>query len=842
MPNSNFKPNRLAATVSAITAVTAMSSINVNAQATDAAMLEEIVVTATARKATVTEIPYNISAMAGTELEANGITDQAELLRAMSGVSVVDRGYRNSGTVNSIIIRGLNVDNGANGDISLNAVPTVATYVDNTPMFANFVLKDIERVEVLRGPQGTLYGSGALGGAVRYISNKPSTEGFEASLAGDFSATDGSEGSNTSLDAMINIPMGESFAVRANLGRIDNDGVIDYINAYQMNEYGEPMIADGSSCVDPRAATDDQVLNNGACYESVEDADTVEIDYAKVAAKWTLGDKLSATLTYQHQEDMIGARRAVTLGDNNQPTTSDLYFSYGDDDSGQVLLEPSQREVELYSLDVEADLGFATLTYNASSYDHEGMGESDNGGLWVSGGQDDASSSRDWISAFGYAGWPRPAQRAERGYTDDSTVHELRLVSSNEDSAIDWLVGYFKLDQDQTVYQDSWNPGMNEFNDACRAQGGPVNPPAACAGFWPRWYDGLTERDFEYRRDVQFEETAVYGELTYHLSDELRVTGGFRWFDNETTNDTIMGYPLVVGWTSSQFPTSTESDDDVLLKLNVSYDLCDDCMVYGTISEGYRRGGANAVPSVDNGDPFGEPNAEAIRQYAKDSVINYELGVKGNYNGAQYTLSGFYVDWKDPQLNTTTAWYGFYIAMNGEAASTAGIEAEVEGYIADSVHYRAGYTYVDAELDAAFISTQTGGEIAGSGSRLPSSPQHVFSGSLDKTWTMSNGLDLVARGNMYYQSDSENFINKASALSETHDGFAILGASVSLVSEKWAATAYAKNLTNEAGVTGSFPEAHWSYDTGTFEQWYGNGNRQFITQPRTMGVRLSYRF
>ena len=167
-------------------------------------LMEEVIVTATARKQSVQDIPYNISAMQGDELTAQNITTEADLLRSMSGVSVIDRGYRNSGTVNSIIIRGLNVDSGANGDIALSAVPTVSTYVDNTPMYANFVLKDIERVEVLRGPQGTLYGSGALGGTVRYITQKPSFEQFSGEIKGDVSRTNGSEGENLNFDALVN--------------------------------------------------------------------------------------------------------------------------------------------------------------------------------------------------------------------------------------------------------------------------------------------------------------------------------------------------------------------------------------------------------------------------------------------------------------------------------------------------------------------------------------------------------------------------------------------------------------------------------------------------------------
>jgi outer membrane receptor protein involved in Fe transport len=798
--------------------------------------LEEVIVTASARQQSVQDIPYNISAMSGEEMVNQQITDQADLLRSISGVSVVDRGYRNSGTVNSIIIRGLNVDNGLNGDIALNAVPTVSTYVDNTPLFANFVLKDLKRVEVLRGPQGTLYGSGSLGGTVRYITNRPSTEAFEGEVFGEYSESEGSDGNNMNMNLMLNVPITDSLALRGHIGRIDNDGVVDYVNAYRLNSFGEPMIKEGDNCIDPRAASDQQVLFNGACYKNEEDADDAELDYARVALRFDATDDLSLLLAYQTQEDEIGARRAVTEGDNNQPVDSENYFAYDDHESGQVLLEDTEREVDLYTLDVEWDLGFATLTSNSSYYENEGKGNSDNGGLWVSGGEVDGTS-RDWISAFGYSGWPRPAQRAERGYDDETFVQELRLVSSATDARIDWVAGAFYLDQDQTVWQNSWNPGMDVFNDACRATGDPV-----CDNFWPRFYDGLTERDFEYRRDVTFEELAVYGELTYHLTDKIHLTGGARWFDNETENDTIMGFPLVEGWTSSEVPRSTDKDDDILLKGNVAYDLSDNAMIYGTVSEGYRRGGANAVPSFENGDPFGEPNAEAIRTFAKDEVLNFEVGIKGRTDAMTYTVSAFYVDWDDPQLNTTSDWYGFYIATNGDSAVTQGVEVEVDGFVLNNVHYRVGYTWVDAELDEDFFSPQQGGLVAEDGSTLPGTPEHVLSATLDKTWSLSNDLDLVARVSAYYQDETENYINDGSPLNETFDSFWLVSASATVFLDNWRLTLFGKNLGDEEGVTGAFPSAHWSFDTGVFENWYGNGNRQMITQPRTLGASVTYQF
>jgi outer membrane receptor protein involved in Fe transport len=426
------------------------------------------------------------------------------------------------------------------------------------------------------------------------------------------------------------------------------------------------------------------------------------------------------------------------------------------------------------------------------------MGESDNGGLWASGG-------RDWNWLFYGGEWPRPAQRAERGYEDEATIQEFRLVSNDTVNGFDWLLGAYYMDQESRAYQLSHNPGMNLFKNACRNTGDVLCTTGGIyGGFWPRFYAGdLTEIDFEYIRDTDYEEKAIYGELTYHVNDDFRVTGGFRWFDNDTVNDMVLGFPLPPGATSPKAPQSKDSDDDVLIKLNASWDLSDEMMAYGTYSEGYRHGGAQSVPSADNGDPFGEPNAEAIRTFASDSVKNYEIGIKGSSRNFNYSASVFHVDWEDPQLNTTTAWFGFYLAANGEEASTQGVELEIEGYAGDALHYRLGYTYVKA---------------------------------------LGNGMELTAGLNGSYQSESTNFISETSTWYDEFDSFWIWNASLRVEDDKWFGVLYVKNAGNEEAVSGSFPCSQFCNDTGTFENWYGNANRQMVTQPRTIGLTFGYKF
>ncbi|HEY5774768.1 MAG TPA: TonB-dependent receptor plug domain-containing protein, partial [Xanthomonadales bacterium] len=456
--------NRKLLTTAITTAIIASTQVSLalaqdqanEGNSTDNMVLEEIIVTATSRAESTQDIPYNISAITGADIEAQNIVDANELMRTIAGVSVVDRGYRNQGHMNSIVIRGVNVDNGVNGDVGLSSVSTVATYVDNTPIFANFLLKDVERVEVLRGPQGTLYGSGALGGAVRYIMNKPDPSGFDAEARGSLGKTDGSSGTNQSADVMLNFPIGASAAFRISGGIIDNDGVIDYVNLYQLGDNGKPMVqADNGQCTNNNSSSlsPEEVAFNGACYTSKKDADDVKIKYLRASFLWDASDDLRFQLTYQRQDDDIGGRRSTTKGAD--------YFGnqYGDDDNGSTFLEPSERDVELLNLDIAWDLGFATLTSNTSDYNHDGHGWRDNTSLWVTDRSQDTTFT-NWFEIL-YTGNPRAAAYVNAGFDESAFVQELRLVSdATEDSKIDWILGAYYMDQDRSTTNFSYLLGL----------------------------------------------------------------------------------------------------------------------------------------------------------------------------------------------------------------------------------------------------------------------------------------------------------------------------------------------------------------------------------------------
>jgi outer membrane receptor protein involved in Fe transport len=202
----------------------------------------------------------------------------------------------------------------------------------------------------------------------------------------------------------------------------------------------------------------------------------------------------------------------------------------------------------------------------------------------------------------------------------------------------------------------------------------------------------------------------------------------------------------------------------------------------------------------------------------------------------RYAADIYYVDWQDPQLNTATWWWGFFMAQNGDSAETSGIELEAQFLLADNLELSLGYGHAKAELSSDLFQPQSGVLLAADGHRLPGTAENTATASLKHLYSMSNGLDLTTRLSGYYQSDSINSVQ------DRFPGFSIWNVSATLGNENWAASLFIKNVGDELAVTGNYPSAYMSTDTGTFENFYGNNQRQYIGTPRTIGLVLKYNF
>ncbi len=767
--------------------------------------IEEIVVTAQRRPENITDVPYNISAVSGATLEDDNVLNAAELMRSIPGVSVVDRGDRNSSVVSGIRIRGLNVDSSALGDYAVSAAATVSTYVNETPIFANFLLTDINRVEVLKGPQGTLYGSGAIGGTVRYILNEPEIGKLDGEISASVSKVDSSHQQGVSATGIVNLPLGDTLALRFTGTHNIYPGSTDYPNVYKLNAQGVPVAPQG-------------ILNAAATYVDVPDADFAHQDYGRAALLWKPSDAAQVTLSFTGESDRYGARRGTSLGTNGAGVP------YQENQIGSVQLEPSSRNVYLASLEGSVDLGFATLTSSTSQYNHHGDITSENTGFYA---------QNNWWAQF-YYNYPRPMETALRSYGDKGVIQEFRLVSP-VGTHFDYILGAYYQNQSLYSTQDSEMVGFKQWWDTAF--------PAYASAV-------INDNDFLYRQDEHFREAALYGQLTYHATETVQITAGYRLFSDKDEVFEKQAAGLYASIYNSDSSSGVSSVNRGIFKGNASWHFAPTDQLYATVAQGYRRGGSNGVPTTGY---FAE--SPAWLTYQPDTDVDTELGVKGSAGDFTYNADVFYVDWSNPQVNTATTNWGFFAVQNAKRATTKGVELQLAGRILPNWYYGLGYTYTDAKLADDAISADGVYTINTAGAQLPGAPQSQFNLSTDYHVPLQVGRLSFHVDGSYQSSTQDTLFSSNSSLNAVPapnpylgqpkfyypmPGFWIWNASAVYGQDKWKAILWVKNIANVAGVTGVYTDAYMG--TSPTQNYFGNGSKELTTLPRTLGLTMNYKF
>ncbi len=422
------------------------------AAATDAAgdTLQEITVTANRREQTVEDVPYNISVVSADELARTGVTDLASLVRQVPGVSMFDFGARYAGAVTPII-RGLNATGSPRGFRSFEQDP-VGTYIGNSPLDGGyFQLDDVSRVEVLRGPQGTLYGAGALGGTLRIIPNSPELGVFSGTVGASGGTVAHSGGESYSAKAMANLPLGDTLAFRISGKYAYDPGFIDQYGLLQRP--GSPLHAS------PTLADPSDPVDSPAILGSRNDFNYQRSFTGRAGLLWKPVDRFSAELAFIYAQ-ISGDGGPVSNPDfagGAYPIDPRLTLPAGGDYRAfSAADQPFSRISNLTSLDLSFDMGFATLSSTSSYYKSSG-----------STLLDDTYGMAGLASYIHYyAGNPtnprfvRPQQFDDSGHT---FTEELRLVSAaGPDKPVDYVLGLFYESQ---LREGEWNitdPGSEE--------------------------------------------------------------------------------------------------------------------------------------------------------------------------------------------------------------------------------------------------------------------------------------------------------------------------------------------------------------------------------------------
>ncbi|KAF7763056.1 hypothetical protein PUND_b0379 [Pseudoalteromonas undina] len=766
--------------------------------------LEVIEVTATRRSGSIQAAPLNITALDADVMKDQNISELADVARWVPGLTITDQGGRSG---SPIIVRGLNTN--SSGPSSDGG--TVATYINEIPVSVDMRLVDVERVEVLIGPQGTLYGAGTLGGAIRYMLKEPELDFISGEVFGDVFQTQESDSVGGEAGFIFNLPLIEDkLAVRTSLNIYEDPGFIDY--AYTVRE-------PGVSITDPDWTNLDAVNSN---LKNVKDANGETTTTGRISLRYKANESFEGTLNYFYQKQDTEGRSIVhhnSLNGNNG-----LNDRIGKYESAYRFEEPREKEDQLLSLELKADLGFAELVSATGISHFEADGQRD---------QTDLLIRLD----YGYEEFPSFSAFTREIDEVDTFTQELRLVSQS-DSDLNWIVGGFYNKTDTDASSREFTPGFDQF--AVDNFGGAQLRP-----------DSLEYLEIT---GSKVTESALFGEVGYQVTDKLDITIGARFYEYDVESKAAFDFPLAntlyegaaPDEVSVNFEENEAGDNGNLFKFNAKYQFTDSVMAYATISEGFRIGGSNGlVPCPtplpeDQQTGCGTPD-EML--YDADTTTNYELGFKSTWMRSQlhFNAALFNVDWDNAQIAGATTVGQLPYLSNAGSANAKGVEIATRAILSDSFTAYATYAYTKAELtsDAPYLFNADGTNGAKDGDRLPGSPEHQFSMGINYQTDVLNDKTLDINYGLTAQSD---VISKVGLRDngEALPGYSLSNISAKLTADAWSTTLYVDNLFNKYAVTSvRRSDADITTANGAdIQRNYG----YFINRPLTVGIKFNYQF
>jgi len=767
-----FQPTRISCAVAL--ALTVSASDSVFAQGG----LEEIVVTATKRAASAQSIPVTIQAISEQSLEDIGVENFDDYIRNLAGVTAGGRGPGR----NEIFIRGVSAGKGGLKIAgAIGTEPNVALYLDEAPISLGGrnidpYITDMNRVEVLPGPQGTLFGASSQAGTVRLITNKPEFNEFSAGISASYSSTKGGDDSN-SIDAFINVPIIEDkLAGRLAVFNSKEGGYIDNIRNTNQIPLTNPAL----------------VRFQGTGNEPIRDV----IDNAEFAE-----DNFNEA-TYR------GFR--ASLQEIDREGVWDYDPALGDLNSESYTPDTGIDEFDMTAWTVTGRVAGLDVVYTGSYLDREVNEVADYSGY---------ANSGPFIPYYicNYPLYTRcgtPNFFLEQFYSVERTTHELRF-STDEDKRLRAIAGVFN-DDTETVERGDWNyPSAVQFGIARNA---PI-PGATSSDPTTRNAGVVFFNDFTRGK----KETSFFGELAYDITDKLTATVGLRRYDIElslvgSSNFANRGVDGDFGRNVDEILAGASPADfqDTIAKFNLQYKVNDDVLLYGTLSEGYRpggfnhNGGASQVPGVG---PFVPDFSES------DEVSNVEFGWKTTLMDGRLRFNGaaYFVEWNDIQIGTLD-----FNVSNAADAEVKGIEIDSIWQATDNFTLYTNVSYNDTEMTRVPPNIVS---IAPEGSSLALAPeiQYVIRGRYETE--LQNGI-AFGQLTMQYTDDQISSVNVGSLFEL--DSYRTLDASIGYTTDKWSATLFAENLTDELA--------------DLFISDEDDILKTVPNRPRTVGVRFKYDF
>jgi len=753
-------------------------------QANAAAVLEEVIVTAQKREQALMDTPLSITALTAADIEGRHLENLGAIAEFTPNL-VFDRGTGNTGGSGNVqvYIRGV-----GQSDYLFTFDPGVGIYVDGV-YFARSVgglldLVDLERVEVLRGPQGTLFGKNTVGGAISVISRKP-----EQTFGAQVQITGGSD-DRINVKGALNVPLvDEVLATRLSFAYEQQDGYVD-----------RPLQGIETGDIDGGVFRGQLLWAPTANLELLVSGDVTRKREESIAEVLMAIDPTAPLL------GLWNALVAPALGPGVQYDARFLV----DDPYTSLGTGPSRSDLDVYGVS-------GTITWQA----HERLSIKS------------ITAYRNQNAAFAADTDHSPLDYlvSETNNEQDQVSQELQVNGVAFGGRLNWIGGVFYFHEDASDASD-FGLGVGLF-DALESLPAPLIPlalgvacpapfPAPCLGGAGNPFNIGLDLDVLIDTEIEIDSWAVYGQGTYNLTDRLGFTAGLR-YSYDKKDFSVSTFRQASGGVAAAAQAS-ESWDDLAPRLALEYRWTEDLMSYASVARGYKSGGFNGRPSAQ---------LAAITVFDPETVWAYEVGVKATAfdRRLRASVAGFFMDYSDLQLTSVSAdptGALVILVQNAGEAEMKGMELELAVRPLPALELQVGVGYLDAEYTELNPDVDPAITLD---SALPKAPEWTLHAGGSYQWPLGGWGAILGRIDYAYQSEVFHTPNNVSVIAQ--DGYGLLRASLTVSPQagNWDLSVFGTNITDEVYTVNGLS----GLDTvGTAGAVHG--------RPAQWGATLRYRF
>lgn len=780
--------NRVLLLGAAIAAVLAGSQAVAAAASTDTSGIDEIVVTANKLNSQkVLDLPISIQAIGGDSLQAGNISGIMDVAGQIPGLSIQDLGPGDK----KYVIRGINSTGDATTGVYYGEAVISGSNADDGGGFESDIrLYDMDHIEVLRGPQGTLYGASSMSGTIRFIPKSPDLHKLEGYLTMEGSQTEHASG-NYNFNGAVNLPIIDGVLAVRLVGWKQYDS--GFINQIRVGEGVTGLVNVGTSTNPNYQSTS---IPGVGFVKGVNDD---EVGGGRASVRFQPTDNLTIDGNYTSQTETSGGSSRYTPAGVTAFHEAPITAVQGCDlCNTDVTISPWSDNIKIFGLTVAYKTALGTVTGTTNQFNRT---------------TDFTYDSTPVLVSFGV---PIPAETLEPR-TRKVNSSEIRFASDLP-SPVNFVAGVYRQHETQDLAVQVITTGANglvtgPFSTLTSADA--LDFPGVGNTFF-----GRTDT----REDTQY---AGFGEATWKITDAWSAVAGIRYFTEtlngvQTQTHPFGGFPGAPNLVPIVDPK--ETFNKVTWKANLSYKFSEQLLGYGTVSTGFRSGGLNAVS-----EPF-EPIPSA---YSPDSLTNYEVGAKGRlFDGLfDYQADVYFIKWDNIQVQETTSDGAFVYQGNAGTARSKGVEFEFTAHPIQYFSVSLAGSFQNAYLTEGATSAQyaLNPTLGRTGDAIPNVPKFQLNLGLNYTAPMTGDWQGVIATDVTYRDAENAYFASNVAYNIGLAPYTLLNLRLGVIHGPWTANLFARNLTDKRAEVSAINSSQ-------------DPDALLTVRPRTIGVNLTRKF